>query len=900
MTPMPPRRRLATALVTFSLLGAGLLALHGRLPFTGPRGGPGESAAKTPRLQPSAVGETPSLGQGFVVWESNRSGRWRLYRRDLSGSEACLLTPGLAPQEDRLDQCCAHVSPDGTRIAYLRLDPAQPRGPRAPPPVAALHLMAATGSPADACASPEETPAPALSQAGRDRLLVSTVRLLSEQRVVVWRNDEELLFVDPAGHTQLLHLPTGSLRRLTAQPHDRDGWLMNATLTHATAGWPTFSPYLGDQGRVFEMRRYGGCQPYFSHDGRWGFWMAGAGGPLHGIELATRQVKSVLEKHDPRLPPGQGYVYFPMLSRSGDLLAFAASPDEHDFRTSNYDVFVAPTDPRTLELVGPPVRYTSDPGTDRFPDVFRQPLELGRHDGEAPHAVELEAGPESGTWSWDFGDGHSGSGATGVHVYRQPGTYDVVARQGAERLRGRIRVRPGRAPRPVSAELVGEDEIRVTFDEEVSFDPGLDLRLNPAPPPAESAPAPAIAGWRPGPRDRSLLVQLAEPLVFSAPSRSSSRVTGPRLRLDGVLDRAQRPNRMPPTEVAIDAPLWPSRRRGLVFLWQTGDAPNLVQVSAGTSHDATARDAASRTFGLEPEGLAHLDANFAMAVAGGGFRAGPEASRTLRDVLWRTNQLTLELTLEPARGGGPGRGDIVAFSRGREERENFVLYAEGGELYFRLRQTAVKLVSLAPGRARPLHLVVTYGPGRLRAYADGEPVLESEEVQGDFFRFKAYPLTFGRGHRGQNDWAGTLEGVAIYNRVLEEGEVRENARRYRALLDERPQVPRFAVRASLVATSRAPAAGELASYRQALVIHEYRVLEVESVSGASSPGPAGLVRVAHWAFLDATPLSVLRRRPGETYRLLLEPYGQHPELVSLYAVDTLAPNRELPRFYAVE
>ncbi len=44
-----------------------------------------ESAAESPVVEKEQHSGSPTgmLGDGFVVWESNRSGNWRLWRRDL-------------------------------------------------------------------------------------------------------------------------------------------------------------------------------------------------------------------------------------------------------------------------------------------------------------------------------------------------------------------------------------------------------------------------------------------------------------------------------------------------------------------------------------------------------------------------------------------------------------------------------------------------------------------------------------------------------------------------------------------------------------------------------------------------------------------------------------------------
>ena len=75
-----------------------------------------------------------------------------------------------------------------------------------------------------------------------------------------------------------------------------------------------------------------------------------------------------------------------MVSRDGRMFACAASPNQHDHFTADYDIFVARMDPKTLEVLGEPVRYSFHPGCDRFPDVFLAELDAGSKHGPAPNA----------------------------------------------------------------------------------------------------------------------------------------------------------------------------------------------------------------------------------------------------------------------------------------------------------------------------------------------------------------------------------------------------------------------------------------------------------------------------------------------------------------------------------
>jgi hypothetical protein len=135
---------------------------------------------------------------------------------------------------------------------------------------------------------------------------------------------------------------------------------------------------------VVESPRQPGCEPYFSHDGRFGFWVEGAGGPIRRIDLRTGVIGTLLEHRDPRIPGAQRYAYFPMLSRDGRLLAFGASPGDHDHFRSNYDIFVAPVDPASLEMRGRPLRMTAHPASDRYPEVHVETLDVDRWRQQAP------------------------------------------------------------------------------------------------------------------------------------------------------------------------------------------------------------------------------------------------------------------------------------------------------------------------------------------------------------------------------------------------------------------------------------------------------------------------------------------------------------------------------------
>lgn len=659
------------------LLGAGAwLALRGLAkPSPGPQAG------------------TPP-GKGFVAWESNRSGTWRIWIEGLDGQGRRQLSPD-APGEQGRIHCCPHVSPDGKSIAYLSLDPGPNRYPEGRPEEGALRLIRPDG--------------------GGQRTLAPRARAYGEHRAAVWRSADALIYIDGNGRTVEVHPATGRTSVLVAEPHPRAGWLLDPTLRFATDGTPSFSLYRGKDAAVVEQQAFGGCQPYFTSDGRWGYWAAGAGGPIDRIELATRQVSEILKKNDPRLPGDQGYLYFPMTSPDRRLLAFAASAGGHDHWNADYDVYVAEIHPETLELVGPPVRHAPHPATDRFPTVWLDP-----------------------------------------------------------------------------------------------------------------------AGARPVPAQR-----LALP--------------GPRPAGGGA---------------------WPSSRQDLLFLWERADAANQVMDrEAGVL----------RSYPVERRGLARLDQRHRMDLAGGSFVASPEASEAVAAGFKAANELTVELTLTPAKA--EQRAAVAAFSGGGD-KANFVVAQEGRELALRLAVShrglqvhRVALGAVEPGRAS--HLVITYRPGFLAVYRDGREVAASREIQGDFFRWRPRPLSFGAEPGAAAGWAGTLEGIALYGRALDAAEAAANARRFRRL-DRGAAAAPLRLTGTLIARSRTPTLAEISPYREALAVYEYRV---ENVRDGRFGGRT--VRVAHWVLQDGAPLPLAARRPGARVDLVVEPFAVQTQLESVFVSDTL-------------
>jgi hypothetical protein len=787
-------------------------------------------------------------GEGFIVWESNRTGHWRLWRRNLDGSGL----RQISPEEQGREHYCPHLSPDGTRLVYLAYPAGSDTYDHRPPGGGVLYLLSSEG--------------------GEPRQLASAARAYYEDRGAVWLDNDRLIYIDGEGYSVELDLRSGKGSRLTAKGHPDAGFLVNAAKTHATTGIPTFSIYEPAKQAIVDQQAQGGCQPYFTHDGRWGFWMGGAGGPINRIDLRTRQVAPILAAADPRMPKERSYLYFPMVSRDGRYFTFAASPNQHDHFTSDYDVFVARLDPERLEIVDRPVRYTFDVKNDRFPDVYVADLALGQFAGEAPYQASLDVKGSQDEWDWDFGDGQQARGRDAKHAYAKPGEYRVRAHRDNRTLRGLVRVLPPTPPKVVTAWLAKPDELTISFDEPIRID-GLQAKLESG---LKTTKAAVVADGR------ELALQLAGKLTKNDV-----------LHLSGISDQAQHPNAMAPARLEITAASWPSKKEGLVYLFQTADQPNLVPGADGQQ----------RSSPIEPRGRARLNRHQGLVLTGGAYLV-KDADSVLLNACRKSGQLTIEAVIEPdhLKQNGPAR--IVTFSSSAGER-NFTLGQQDDRLIFRLRTPVtgtngvnpeVTLCQVAAGR--PQHVAVTYRPGELACYLDGNEVYRGRQVQGDFSNWSPQHLLMGDEWDGARDWAGAIEGVAIYSRALNAEEVRRDALQYLRLVKSRPAAPQIAIDAELIARSPLPTMDEIKPYRSALAVCKYRV--------TGNP-PAELdgdreILVAHWALLDGRAEPIADWKPGMKTQLLLEPVERNPQLQRFVTKDQFDSDDDLvrPRYYDVK
>lgn len=335
---------------------------------------------------------------------------------------------------------------------------------------------------------------------------------------------------------------------------------------------------------------------------------------------------------------------------------------------------------------------------------------------------------------------------------------------------------------------------------------------------------------------------------------------------------------------------WPLLQDGLQYLWENNNAGNQIVDGQGSL---------VRICSGELRGEARFTRHFGLDLRNGAFEPDRVADELL-NAARSSNELTIEATVRSTSSQQSGPARIISFSSGPNSR-NFTLGQEGDQLVLRLRTPKTGDNGLSPqvklGKIeadQPTHVLIRYRDGRLEAFIDGKLSVSTDAIQGGFENWAEQSLIFGDEVGGGRNWAGELEGIALYTRYLNDDEVALHHSQFAKRFAERKPADRLVIDAELIEASRIPDIKEIGSYRRSIVRNLYRVGKV--VDG-KAPSEDEIV-VTEWAILDRKPQGAVGK-VGDTVRLTLEPFEQHPELSSDWVQDDLSVF-DAPVFHRVE
>lgn len=789
--------------------------------------------APVEKLDMAAIREMARLGEGLLVWERKVAKEWQIWMKPLDGSAE---DRRLVPAEQGRDHFCPKLSLDGRRLAYM----SYARGQTPYEPAIGVLWM--------------------LDMETRERcVLAEKARSYFEDRAVIWHSDHTLCHVDESGNAVELDVLTGSRKPLTSAPHKKHGWLVNAQKTYATSGEPEFPPYDATAGAVIAKSKHGGCQPYFSADGRWGYWMGGPGGPVNRMFLPTRMVGQILGHEDPRLPRERDYLYFPMLSNCGRMLIFGSSPNGHDHFESDYDLFIQRVDKETLDPIGRAVRFTVFEGNDRFPDLFCRDLPLQSRYVEGP--TELSFKPRPGeSFAWTINGEAAGTSEVLKRVFTEVGDHwvEAVPAGGGDTLRGLVHVR---APEPPKIELVRREDggaLSVTFDEAVNLSGAQAAAGNGA-----------VLPWG---------IQSAEnhtvllPMPVTVPP-------GTKITLRGVHDLAQHPVEMPATTLTVPGRGWLESQEGLVVAWENRHTPPLGLPEAGPVL----------------KGKAHWSPRGGVDVRGGSAEFAGLGGAMVRECA-RSGAFTVEaiitpmvppndLEMRPVLSLENSSGDVCLALLQRRSALSVWLATEDNP-----RGTTEEQPLMPIRTGQPYHVVLGYQNGQFMLVVNGEQSWVHAEVRGAL-RFTGKDGTFRIGACSKLDhpWQGQVDQLSVHSRLLSAGEAMAHADHAAPKVATQRTVKTSKVMAKLVETSRTPALAQISPYRDALVQQLYEVLPKEETDAEQSFPVGSRLTVSHWVWVNGESVRRPPVQPGKVYKLFVQTREAHPEIAPLVQHSDLDP-----------
>ncbi|MDF7826777.1 hypothetical protein P4B35_22310 [Pontiellaceae bacterium B12227] len=311
-----------------------------------------------------------------------------------------------------------------------------------------------------------------------------------------------------------------------------------------------------------------------------------------------------------------------------------------------------------------------------------------------------------------------------------------------------------------------------------------------------------------------------------------------------------------------DSNAWPTDKRGLKFVWSQANRANAVDDPEHGYYSCK----------LTRKGKARLSRFFEMDVSRGSYFSD-EMGSILSSAISESLEFTVFLTFMSRELDVEQQSVLMALGLSEDDL-NMAFIQTGDELELLVAGDTYALGNIETEKHHNVCLSYSRKTG-LRFYKQGSMIRNESKVRLPSLKSWAEaPLSFGAWRSGAGDWPGTLEGIAWYDRVLDQDEIGQEYTVWIGAqpLDRFKSVNRVILDAKLTQKSPMPTAEGIAPYRSSLVEYLYDVERI--VEGEIDDHQ---VIVQHWAILDAS-VYPLNREEGKTYRLILESVDDHPEL----------------------
>ena len=305
-------------------------------------------------------------------------------------------------------------------------------------------------------------------------------------------------------------------------------------------------------------------------------------------------------------------------------------------------------------------------------------------------------------------------------------------------------------------------------------------------------------------------------------------------------------------------------RTAQVFVWTTGaDNNQIIDPRTGAIRQCMGRMRDAARYGRD----------FVMDLTAGAFVPDATAKPWL-EAVQAGNAFAVEAVLTPPAFSSSGEGMVLAFADDLETG-NVVLSQRGDMLSLRLKgRTGEPLPLVRLPRDRASHVVVSYAPGKLAVFVNGQRVLLGNSPDVAVSSWTAQQVIFGDAVRSGHNWPGLLEGIGLFGREIGQAEARQRFEAQQARSAGRKATIELAiVEAKLTGVCAAADPQGIAPYKRCLSVQQFEV--VKTIEGDLADK---VISVAQWSVLDGRVVpEYLEFKAGETYRLALERWADHPE-----------------------
>jgi len=328
---------------------------------------------------------------------------------------------------------------------------------------------------------------------------------------------------------------------------------------------------------------------------------------------------------------------------------------------------------------------------------------------------------------------------------------------------------------------------------------------------------------------------------------------------------------------------WPVRREQVVFLWKDQQAANLLTLP-GRNYVSYCRLA-----GITPE---MLDEYHRLQITGTSCSAAAPISAAALALCRMQHQFTLECLLTPSMA--PTNVTLAAIGNARLTRSGYQLSwempdAKSGKML------QVPLCSLT--NPKPIFVCISCTANTLVCYIDSARVATLPLAHGVFAAWKGNTISFGGSTPVLPITMATVEAVALYAKTASDADEAAAYAMSQEILQQhtttQTDTTQITVQLKLRNLTPEPTPTQVLPYKHALVTHEYEVIDV--ITGTMANITRGkLLRVARWGILASKQTAIASMKVGDTCRLTLELYKNHPELERQFTVDTLPEAYDLP------